>query len=278
MRAGTADRRRARALARLAMVAAVAGVALLPGQGGAFDRGNAERELVTLTNSDRTSNGLTSLRPNDPLADVARGRSQDMADRNYFSHEIPPANNFFEDLLPPAGIQFRLAGENIARNNAPDNETARRAQTGFLNSPMHRANIMEPNYREVGIGAWDRPDRMKYYTVLFITPMGGGASAPPSGLLAAAPPAAEESALGPALAEALLGPAQTAHAQRAGAVDEVPPASDGSGRQVRSGAAPPPPGPTTTQRATAEVVASQPAQIGVLDGIITRVLKLYLSV
>jgi uncharacterized protein YkwD len=259
--------------ARLAIVALVAGLALVPTWSQALDRGGAERDLITLTNSDRTSNGLSSLRPNDPLAGVARTRSQDMADRNYFSHEIPPDGHYFEVELPPAGIQFRMAGENIARNNANDRETVQRAQTGFLNSPLHRANIMEGQYREVGVGAWDRPDGMKYYTVLFLTPPGAGAAAP-SRLLAEAP-AAPADGTAPRLAAALLGPAGTAHAQGA-AQSEVPAASEGSGRVVGERSASPL--PASQSRTGGEVVASQPAQLGLLDGIITRVLKLYLSV
>jgi hypothetical protein len=278
MSAESGRRGRAGWLARLAIAGLVVGVALVPGQGSAFDRGSAERDLITLTNSDRTSNGLSSLRPNDPLAGVARDRSQDMADRNYFSHEIPPENIYFDDLLPGAGIAFRMAGENIARNNAADNETTRRAQTGFLNSPLHRANIMEGDFREIGVGAWDRADRMKYFTVLFLTPPGGAASAPPSDLLASGPARVEAPDLGARVADALLPGAATARAQGPGALDEVPPVDNGSGRRVVNGAPPAPPTVAATARPTAEVVASQPAQLGLLDGIITRVLKLYLSV
>jgi uncharacterized protein YkwD len=263
--------------ARLAIVAVLAGLALLPAWGQALDRSNAERQLITLTNSDRTSNGLSSLRPNDPLTGVARDRSEDMATRNYFSHEIPPDGIYFEDLLPPAGIDYRLAGENIARNNAPDGQTVQRAESGFLNSPPHRANIMEPSYRELGVGAWDRADGMKYFTVLFLTPPGAAAWAPPSELLVQAPAAPEEPALAPRVAAALLGPAKIARAQAATDQTEVPPVAEGSGRSVSNGTRPAPP-PTAPQRMTTEVVTGQPAQLGLLDGIITRVLKLYLSV
>jgi hypothetical protein len=261
--------------ARLAVVGLAAGLALVPTWSQALDRGSAERDLITLTNSDRTSNGLSSLRPNDTLADVARGRSEDMADRNYFSHEIPPDGHYFETELPPAGINYRMAGENIARNNANDRESVQRAETGFLNSPPHRANIMEGGYREIGVGAWDRADGFKYFTVLFLTPQGGGAALPFSRLLAQAPAsAAAEPA--PHLVEALLGPARLAYAQTPTVQSEGPTTSEGSGRIV--GDRPAPALPASQSRPTGEVVTGQPAQLGLLDGIITRVLKLYLSV
>ncbi len=275
MSRGARAQNRASLAARLAVVGLAAGLALVPTFGQALDRGSAERNLITLTNSDRTSNGLSSLRPNDPLAGVARGRSEDMADRNYFSHEIPPDGHYFEDELPPAGIDYRLAGENIARNNAPDRDTVQRAESGFLNSPPHRANIMEPQYREIGVGAWDRSDGMKYFTVLFLTPPGTAAAPPPSRLLGEQP-AAPEDASAPRLVEALLGPAATAHAQASMAPTAGPLTVEGSGRQVRNGPVPAP--PATQPRMAAEVVVGQPAQLGLLDGIITRVLKLYLSV
>ena len=143
-------------------------LSLTPAGAPTFDYASAEHELTVLTNSDRTSNGLASLRPREDVGDVARERSQDMAERNYFSHEIP-GGGYFEDLLDAYGIGYRMAGENIARNNHLDHVSVGRAQSGFLNSPAHRANIMEPGYREMGAGAWSRGP-MKYYTVLFLHP------------------------------------------------------------------------------------------------------------
>jgi hypothetical protein len=279
---------------RLAAVAAVV-VALVPTWGAALDRASAERELVTLTNSDRTSNGLVSLRPHDGLIGVARDRSQDMAVRNYFSHEIPPDGHYFEDLLDRAGIHFQQAGENIARNNYPDGETARRAQTGFLNSPAHRANIMDPVYRELGIGAWDRSDGMKYFTVLFLRGSGAGAHAPTAPFLASHRQAGHFVAAADgrhgdyadtrpvglrALVALLVGAPQTAQAQAEGGSAPGPgasPGGEGSGRRVTRGA-PATEAPAGTEAASARAVAvAQPAPLGLLDGIITRVLKLYLS-
>ncbi len=146
------------------------GLALTVSGAHAFDCSAAEREVIALTNADRTSNGVASLQPRDDLATIARARSYDMAERNYFSHAMPPDGSYFESLLDLAGIAYSQAGENIARNNYPDNETARRAYTGFMNSGSHRANILDPAYREIGVGVWFRPDGMTYYTVLFVRP------------------------------------------------------------------------------------------------------------
>jgi uncharacterized protein YkwD len=273
---------RKRALARLAALLAV-GVALAPMWGTALDREDAERDLIVLTNADRTSNGLASLRPHDGLIGVARERSQDMAVRNYFSHEIPPDGQYFENLLDGAGIRFRQAGENIARNNYPDSETTRRAQTGFLNSPAHRANIMDPVYRELGVGAWDRADGMKYFTVLFLLSAGGVADRPlplqGSGSVGWSTRGLEEQGVDSvrALVDAVLGPPLAARAQAIPPMEsEVP--SEASARRVSRQAPQVGASPRTAGGAEARaVVAAQPATLGLLDGIITRVLKLYLS-
>jgi uncharacterized protein YkwD len=286
---------------RLVLATAAVSLALVPSPGTSFDRQGAERELIVLTNADRTSNGLVALRPHDGLTSVARGRSEDMANRTYFGHEIPPGGRYFEDLLDEVGIRYRQAGENIARNNFNERETTRRAQTGFMNSPPHRANILEPGFRELGIGAWDRSDNMRYFTVLFMLSASEAAQTPTSGTLLAQAPDATRSALGaPALARLLLypmadrapdplataahralglllGPPRVAAAQEPTPVAELPAGSTDaeSARVVRRGppAEPPQPPPAST-----EIVAGRPASLGLLEGIIMRVLKLYLSV
>ena len=131
---------------------------------------DAQRELIVLINSYRTSNGLPALRPKAVLQSVAAQRSQDMGTRNYFAHEIPPDGHYFEVLLDTAGVRFAIAGENIARTNAPASESPHRVYNGFLNSPAHRANLLEPGYTELGVGVWRRPDGMEYYTTLFLQP------------------------------------------------------------------------------------------------------------
>jgi hypothetical protein len=246
-----------------------------PELGRAFDRLGAERELVVLTNAARTSNELASLRPHDGLIGIARTRSEDMAERDYFSHEIPPENYYFDRLLDEQGIAYTRAAENIARNNRSDAESVRRAQAGFLNSPAHRANILDPLFREIGAGAWDRSEGMKYFTVLFLLePPAARPTTPAAGWLTAATAVPMASAASQAVGaplDAVLGPPRTAHAQ--GAADEVAEVSDT--RRIEG--APPTPAVAITQYVRGTVTAAPPASLGLLDSIITRVLKLYLS-
>lgn len=127
-----------------------------------------ERDLIALTNLDRTSNSLTSLLETEPLIDLARERSDDMLARNYFSHDIPPEGEKVFALMQQRGILYRIAGENLAWNNAAQGEASiQRARQDFMNSPTHRANILEAEFSTIGVGAIPGSDRIMY-TVLFM--------------------------------------------------------------------------------------------------------------
>lgn len=172
---------------RAIAVVGVVGAAAWPAPAQVLDVQTAERELITLTNIGRTSNGLPSLRPNPSAAQVARRRSEDMADRNYFSHDIPPDGKTFRNLLDEANIAYQLAGENIEFNNASAFESVQFAQREFLNSPIHRAVWLSPQYREIGTGVARQGDR-RYYTAIFLDPVPAGSSRPAPLTGAPAPP------------------------------------------------------------------------------------------
>lgn len=108
---------------------------------------SAEKQMVQLLNHERTSRGLAALAMDTgKLRDVARAHGVDMFRRSYFAHESPDGLSPF-DRLDRAGIHFSAAGENLAL--APDLEIAHR---GLMNSPAHRANILDPDFRRVGVG------------------------------------------------------------------------------------------------------------------------------
>jgi len=129
-----------------------------------------ERNLVALTNVDRTSNGLTSLLEDDTLIGIARERSDDMVTRNYFSHEIPPDGDLVFSIFKQREIPYRAAGENIAWNTAAETASVQRAEQDFMNSPAHRANILRDDYNIVGVGAVPGTGR-NMFTVLFMHTM-----------------------------------------------------------------------------------------------------------
>ncbi len=112
-------------------------------------RGAAGVEF-SLVNQDRTANGAAPLRFGAALARVAQYRAQDMLNRGYFSHYDPATGQLaFVVLMHLWGIPYTTAGENIAWSTNPS-MTAINAM--FMNSPEHRANILNGAYRQLGIG------------------------------------------------------------------------------------------------------------------------------
>jgi len=105
-----------------------------------------ESQMLDLINQERTSRGIKPLQADPELVPVARAHAADMFARGYFSHYTPEGKDPFQ-RMSDAGIRFRTAGENLAL--AP---TLQIAHTGLMNSPGHRANILNPNFGRVGIG------------------------------------------------------------------------------------------------------------------------------
>ena len=109
----------------------------------------AEEMMLKLTNRERTARGLRPLEINARARDVARAYSKRMLAEGYFSHIDADKHTPF-DRMTAGGVSYGTAGENLAL--AP---TVQLAQQGLMNSPGHRANILSPSYREVGIGVID---------------------------------------------------------------------------------------------------------------------------
>jgi uncharacterized protein YkwD len=125
-----------------------------------------EQAMLAAHNTQRASNGLAALQIDATLTAIARHRAQDMATNDYFSHTSPTGETAFT-LIQAAGYPFSLAGENIARNNYPNDQTVSVAMTGFMNSAGHRENILEPRFVRVGIGVAVDANGMKYFAVVF---------------------------------------------------------------------------------------------------------------
>ncbi len=106
-----------------------------------------EKEVIRLVNEIRVSNGLGELVADEELSRVARIKSQDMKDNNYFSHTSPVYGSPF-DMMKSFGISYKTAGENIARGQA----TPQAVVNGWMNSAGHRANILNASYNTIGVG------------------------------------------------------------------------------------------------------------------------------
>ena len=134
---------RAACLALLLAAMALAGSAgpTLAWDSGAYSAGD-EQLLFTLTNEDRASAGLNALASDSYLHKEAEWRSKDMADRNYFSHKIPPDDKLVFSYMSQDGYCFKVAGENIGLSTYSDAEATTRIEKAFMGSTSHRANIL----------------------------------------------------------------------------------------------------------------------------------------
>ncbi len=106
-----------------------------------------ESEVIRLVNVERAKAGLPALKANWELSRVARYKSQDMADKGYFSHNSPTYGSPF-DMMKKFGISYRSAGENIAKGQ----KTPAAVVNAWMNSSGHRANILNSSYTEIGVG------------------------------------------------------------------------------------------------------------------------------
>ncbi|MDP8925067.1 MAG: CvpA family protein [Chloroflexota bacterium] len=109
----------------------------------------AETRMLELVNQERARAGLSELTLDPTLREVARAYSAEMFRRGFFSHVGLDGETPF-DRMRQGGARFMAAGENLAL--AP---TVDVAHDGLMNSPGHRANILNGRFRRVGIGVTD---------------------------------------------------------------------------------------------------------------------------
>ncbi|MCX8128779.1 MAG: SafA/ExsA family spore coat assembly protein [Clostridia bacterium] len=125
-----------------------------------------ENEVIRLVNIERAKAGLQPLKANWQVSRVARYKSQDMATKGYFSHTSPTYGSPFS-MMESFGVRFSAAGENIAMGQ----RTPQEVMSGWMNSPGHRANIMNPSYTEIGVGLAKNSTGTNYWTQMFIKPL-----------------------------------------------------------------------------------------------------------
>ncbi len=153
---------------------------------GAFSPSD-EQLLFALTNQDRASAGLNALVEDTYLHNKAEWRAQDMGDRDYFSHQIPPTGSMVFDSMTSDGYCYKVAGENIGLSTYGDDTATSSIEVAFMGSPTHRENILG-TWAHMGIGAYKAADGRKLYSVLFSIPCGVSVATPPP----AAPPVPTE--------------------------------------------------------------------------------------
>lgn len=108
----------------------------------------AEEMMLQRINQARAQAGVSALRMDALLREAARRHSEDMYKRHYFSHRTPEGKTPY-DRLKDLRFHYVTAGENLAF--APDVD---QAWDALMKSPDHRANILNPDFRCVGVGAY----------------------------------------------------------------------------------------------------------------------------
>jgi len=103
-------------------------------------------ELIELTNQERIAQGLEPLIVNAKLVDAATRKATDMINQGYFSHTSPKGLSPWY-WFTKAGYKYSAAGENLARGFS-ESEYVHQA---WMNSPTHKANILNSNYKDIGI-------------------------------------------------------------------------------------------------------------------------------
>ena len=109
-------------------------------------QGIVARVLIDLTNQNRASGNLSPLTYSPLLEKASHLKAEDMAANGYFAHNSPQGLTSWY-WFAKVGYDYKYAGENLAVNFTNSEDVS----NGWMNSPTHRANIMSPDYKEIGI-------------------------------------------------------------------------------------------------------------------------------
>lgn len=138
-----------------------------PGEGNSVMHGAPFRaimdEIARLSNIERESNGVPPLTTDPNLESAAVAHSEEMARLAYFSHTSPtPGRETPHQRILQSVASARATAENIASfSSYPEATLAQEAVKGWMNSPGHRRNLLDPTYTHIGIGVSRMGD--KYY-------------------------------------------------------------------------------------------------------------------
>jgi uncharacterized YkwD family protein len=118
--------------------------------------------ILQLANAERAKVGAPALKSNTELNKLATMKSQDIVEKNYFSHQSPTYGSPF-DMMKKYGVSYMYAGENLAIDSDAD-----KAHNAWMNSEGHRKNLLNPDFTEIGIGLYPKGNGSYAYTQMFI--------------------------------------------------------------------------------------------------------------
>jgi uncharacterized protein YkwD len=146
-----------------------------PGSGGSGGSGGGSStgtnssytsQVLSLTNVERAKVGCKALSEDSRLTKAAQDHSADMAAKNYFSHDSQDGRSPF-DRMKDVGYSFSAAAENIAMGQ----QTPASVMDAWMNSPGHKANILNCTYTELGVGYAVNKSGAPYWTQDFGKPL-----------------------------------------------------------------------------------------------------------
>ena len=144
--------------------------------------------LLDGTNAQRTANGQPALNLNSQLTQAAQTKANDMATRNYWSHNTPDGATPWA-FIAQTGYGYQAAGENLAYGF----DSSDAAVTGWMNSAEHRANILNGGFKDVGFGIANAADYQGEGPETIVVAMYGQPKAAPVVPAAASAPSAPSS-------------------------------------------------------------------------------------
>lgn len=125
-----------------------------------------EQQMVSAVNTQRQAQGLTPYAVDEQLTSLARTHAQDMTVRGYFSH-VTLEGKTIRDRFEERGLDYYWVGENIQRNVQPVEQTVGYAINWFMNSRVHRNNILHANYNRLGVGVTEGPPGWYTFVLVF---------------------------------------------------------------------------------------------------------------
>jgi uncharacterized protein YkwD len=108
----------------------------------------AEARIAALVNQERAHAGLAPLAANPVLAQAAESYAADMAAEDFFSHTGADGSDHIRRTEAAGYVDWSFLGENLAAGQP----TPERVVAAWMKSPTHRANVLAPDAREIGIG------------------------------------------------------------------------------------------------------------------------------
>jgi uncharacterized protein YkwD len=130
------------------------------GGGGGYSPDGEERAFLDLINNYRRQNGAGNLSLQNQLGAAADHHSQDMAQKNYFSHTLSNGDSAEKNIEHFGYTNWSFVGENIAAGQ----ETAEAVMDAWKSSPEHDRNMRNKNFTEIGIGrAYNKSSKYGWY-------------------------------------------------------------------------------------------------------------------